>query len=133
MPAVGGSVLVVYQGGTARRASASAGWWPTVAYRTATAWQASMNGSVPPGRGAVAGLPGPGQLLRVFYRDFDGPPRGVPFDHAHDVRVLLRGDEGQAGPGSGFVPDEETVTGLAPVTEYHRQVKACTAMVSRLP
>ena len=26
-----------------------------------------------------------------------------------------------------------TVTGAVPVTEYHRQVKACTAMVSVLP
>jgi hypothetical protein len=26
-----------------------------------------------------------------------------------------------------------TVTGFAPATEYHRQVKACTAMVSLLP
>ena len=26
-----------------------------------------------------------------------------------------------------------TVTGLAPVTEYHRQVKACAAMFSVLP
>jgi hypothetical protein len=47
MSAVDGSVFVVYQGASRRRASASAGWWPAVAYQqTATAWQASMNGSV---------------------------------------------------------------------------------------
>jgi hypothetical protein len=47
MSAVDGSVFVVYQGASARRAWASAGWWPAMAYQqTATAWQASMNGSV---------------------------------------------------------------------------------------
>src|SRR5580658_161778 len=45
MSAVDGSVFEVYQGASRRRASASAGWWPAVAYQqTAIAWQASMNG-----------------------------------------------------------------------------------------
>ena len=47
MSAVDGCVLDVYQGASRRRASASAGWWPAVAYQqTAIAWQASMNGTV---------------------------------------------------------------------------------------
>ena len=47
MSAVDGSAFVVYQGAARRRASASAGWWPAVAYQqTAIAWQASMNGTV---------------------------------------------------------------------------------------
>ena len=39
--------------------------------------------------GAVAGLPGAEDLLGVFYRDFNGPPGSVSFDH------LFRG--GRAG------------------------------------
>jgi hypothetical protein len=40
MSAVDGSVLLVYQGASMRRASVSAGWWPAVAYQqTAMAWQ----------------------------------------------------------------------------------------------
>jgi hypothetical protein len=47
MSAVDGSVFVVYQGASSRRAWVSAGWWPAVAYQqTAIAWQASMNGIV---------------------------------------------------------------------------------------
>jgi hypothetical protein len=33
MSAVDGSAFVVYQGAARRRASASAGWWPAVAYQ----------------------------------------------------------------------------------------------------
>ena len=47
MSAVDGSALEVYQGASSRQASASAVWWPAVAYQqTARAWQASVNGTV---------------------------------------------------------------------------------------
>src|SRR5213078_543066 len=57
--------------------------------------------------GAVAGLAGPEELLRVFYRDFNSPSGCVSFDHPGDARVLFRGDEGQVKPGSGLVADED--------------------------
>src|SRR5689334_5083060 len=58
-------------------------------------------------RGAVAGLSAAEQLLRVFYRDFNCPSRGVPFDHPGDVRVLLRGDERKVISGFLLVADED--------------------------
>src|SRR5690242_12822041 len=45
MSAVDGWVFEVYQGASRRRARASAGWWPAVAYQqTEMAWQESMYG-----------------------------------------------------------------------------------------
>ena len=47
MSAVAGSALLVYHGASARRSCRSAGSWPAVAYQvTATAWQATWNGTV---------------------------------------------------------------------------------------
>lgn len=47
MSVVDGSVLVVYQGASRRRAVTSSGWWPAVAYQMiARVWQISVKGSV---------------------------------------------------------------------------------------
>jgi hypothetical protein len=56
--------------------------------------------------GAVAGLPGAVDLLGVFYRDFNAPPRRVTLDDMRRSGVQVGGDQGQVVPGRGAVPDE---------------------------
>jgi hypothetical protein len=71
---VDGSVFAVYQGAFLRRASASAGWWPAVAYQqTARAWQASMNGMV---RSTAAAAPRPRLLPSAALRVAGRSPPG---------------------------------------------------------
>ncbi len=57
--------------------------------------------------GAVAGLAGAGELLRVLDRDFNCPSRGVSSDDPRDVRVLFRGDERDVIAGFRFAADED--------------------------
>lgn len=83
--------------------------------------------------GAVAGLPGPEGLLRVFYRYLDAPSRGVSFDDLSGRRAQVGGDQGEVVPGRGPVPDQDHLDGAVPKTEYHRQVTAAALMVSALP
>src|SRR5216683_840520 len=91
MSAVDGSLFAVYQGAFLRRASASAGWWPAVAYQqTARAWQASMNGMV---RSTAAAAPRPRLLpsaaLRVAGRSPPGRitiPLAVRAEHQQHLR-----------------------------------------------
>src|SRR6266568_2875992 len=45
--------------------------------------------------GAVARLPGPEDLLAVFYRDLDRPAGGVPLDHLRGGGGGIGGDQGQ--------------------------------------
>ena len=113
------------------------GWLcPAVAYQqTAMAWQASMNGTVRSTARAVRlrACPGAEELLRVFYRDFHRPSRSVSFDDEFDVQVLSVVTRARSYPVPGLSRMRMTVTGAVPVTEYHRQVKAATAVVSVLP
>ena len=50
-------------------------------------------------RGAVAGLAGAEELLRVFYRDLYAPPGCVAPDQLRGAGVQVRGDQGQVVPG----------------------------------
>src|SRR5260370_27584869 len=48
----------------------------------------------------VAGLPGPEDLLAVFYRDLDAPPRCVALDDGGGAGARVGGDQGQVkAPG----------------------------------
>jgi hypothetical protein len=75
--------------------------------RDCLAGEHERDGPLDRGRGAVAGLPGAEQLLRVLDRDFNCPSGSVSFDDAGDVRVLVRGDERDVIAGFRFVPDED--------------------------
>src|SRR6266446_4283621 len=133
MSAVDGSVFDVYQGALRRRASASAGWCPAVAYQqTARAWQASMNGRVRSTAVAVR--------LRAWPVPKSCFASSIATSIAHLAAYLsiIRAMPGffsvvtraRSNPVLDLSRMRMTVTGLVPVTEYHRQVKACTAMVS---
>src|SRR5229473_2553681 len=136
MSAVDGSVFDVYQGASRRRAAVSAGWYPAVAYQqTARAWQASMNGTVRSTAAAVR--------LRACPVPKSCFASSIAISIAHLAAYL---SIARAMPGFCWVVTRArsnpvfdlsrmrmTVTGFAPATEYHRQVSACTAMVSVLP
>ena len=55
----------------------------------------------------VAGLPGAEYLLRVFYRDLDGPSRGVALDDLSGAGVQVGGDQGEVEAAGGGVADED--------------------------
>src|SRR6266568_1598252 len=136
MSAVDGSVFVVYQGASRRRASVSAGWWPTVAYQQmAIAWQASMNGIVRSTAAAVR--------LRAWPMPKSCFASSIATSIAHlaaylSITCAVYGfcsvvTRARSHPVFDLSRMRMTVTGLAPVTEYHRQVSAAAAMVSVLP
>ena len=115
MSAVDGSVFDVYQGasqaaGLGVGGVVAGGGVP--ADGDGLAGEHERDGALDGAGGAVAGLPGAEELLRVFYRDFDGPPGGISFDYPGDARVLFRGDEGEVEPGFGLVADEDDGDGL---------------------
>jgi hypothetical protein len=114
MPAAGGSVLVRYQGAPGRRAVTSPGWYPAVACQmVASAWQVSVKGRVADRAGyPVAGLPGAGDLFRVFDRDLDGPSRGVALDDLSGACVQVGGDQGNVEASGSGVADEDDLDRL---------------------
>ena len=136
MSAVDGSVFDVYQGASSRRASASAVWCPAVAYQqTARAWQASMNGTVRPTAAAVRlrACPAPKSCFAssiatsmAHLAAYLSITAAVP----GPVCVVTRA---RSNPVFYLSRMRMTVTGTVAVTEYHRQVNACAAMVSVLP
>jgi hypothetical protein len=136
MSAADGSAFDVYQGARRRRAAVSAGWYLAVAYQqTAMAWQASWNGTV---RSTAAAA-----RLRVC------PVRKICLEScittsiAHlaaylSIACAVGGFccvvvRARSYPVSFLSRIRMTVTCLVPVTCYHRQVNAHTAMVSVLP
>src|SRR5256885_10420652 len=136
MSAVGGSVLEVYQGASSRRVLVSAGWWPAAAYQqTAIAWQASMNGTVRSTARAVRlrACPVPNSCLESSI--------ATSIAHLAAYLSITRAVSGcfcvvrtaRSKPVFDLSRIRITVTGTVPVTEYQRQVNACTAMVSVLP
>src|SRR6516162_1419007 len=136
MSAVDGSVFVVYQGASRRRASASAGWWPALAYQqTAIAWQASMNGTVRSTAAAVRLRACP--VPKICFAS----SIATSIAHLAAYLSITRAMPGffsvvtraRSNPVLDLSRMRMTVTGMVPVTEYHRQVKARTAMVSVLP
>jgi hypothetical protein len=135
MSLVDGCGLVVYQGASARRSARPAGLWPVVAYQvTAMAWQAIPNGIVRSTARAVRlpGLPGAEDLLRVFYRDLNGPARGVSFDYLHGVASCSVVTRAMPRLRPGLSRTRTTLTGREPKTEYHRHVTAAAWTVSVL-
>ena len=63
------------------------------------AGELERDGALDGAGGAVAGLPGGEDLLAVFYRHFNGPSGGVPFDDAGRPRGGIGGDQGQVVAG----------------------------------
>ena len=57
-------------------------------------------------RDAVAGLAASEELLRVFYRDFDGPAGGIALDDLGCRGRGIGGDEGEVAAGGGLVPHQ---------------------------
>src|SRR5512142_751558 len=127
MSAVDGSVFDVYQGASSRRARVSAGWWPAVAYQqTARAWQASMNGIARSTAAAVRlrACPAPKSCFAssiatsiahlAAYLSITAAASGP-------VAVVTRA---RSNPVFDLSRMRMTVTGILPVTEYHRQVSA---------
>jgi hypothetical protein len=136
MSAVDGLALLRYQGARARCSSTSPGSWPdggVPGHGQGLAGELERDGAADRVRGAVAGLPGAEFLLGVFYRDLDGPSRGVSFDDLGGAGVRVGGDQGQVVAGRGPVADEDPWTGRVLKTEYHRQVTAAGRTVSDLP
>src|SRR5260370_27512452 len=136
MSAVDGSVFAVYQGAFLRRASASAGWWPAVAYQqTARAWQASMNGMVRSTAAAVRfqACPVPNSCFAssiatsiAHLAAYLAITRAMPGSFSVVTRA-------RSHPVFDLSRMRMTLTGTVPVTDHHRQVNACAAMVSVLP
>jgi hypothetical protein len=56
------------------------------------AGELERDGALDGAGGAVAGLPGAEDLLCVFYRDFDAPPRGVALDDGGGASGRVGGD-----------------------------------------
>ena len=107
MSAVDGRVLVTYQGGAVIidvSGVVADGGVPGDGdgLTGELEWDGPLDGA----GGAVAGLPGAEDLLGVFYRYFDGPPGGVPFDDLRGGRGGVGGDQGQVVAGGGAVADE---------------------------
>src|SRR5438094_125599 len=135
MSAVDGSVFEVYQGASSRRALVSAGWWPAAYQQTAIAWQASMNGTVRSTARAVRlrACPVPNSCLESSI--------ATSIAHLAAYLSITRAVSGcfsvvrsaRSKPVFDLSRIRITVTGTVPVTEYQRQVNACTAMVSVLP
>src|SRR6516164_7036063 len=136
MSAVDGSAFVVYQGAARRRASASAGWWPAVAYQqTAIAWQASMNGIVRSTAAAVR--------LRAWPVPNSCFASSIATSIAHLAAYLsmtpaMSGSfsvvtRARSQPVLDLSRMRMTVSGVVTVTEYQGQVNADAAMVSVLP
>ena len=137
MSAVDGSVFEVYQGGVQ---AAGLGVGGVVADGGVPADGDGLAGEHERDRaldlagGAVAGLAGAERLLRVLDRDFTA-------DHLAAYLSITAATSGffsvvtraRSKPVFDLSRMRMTVTGAVPVTEYHRQVSARTAMVSVLP